>query len=67
MYKIIYPDVDSTIYEKYPDRNTSIDQIIELTKYTVGERKDDVIDPTSAWESNYNSRILIKFDVAEIS
>jgi len=67
MYKIIYPDVDSTIYEKYPDRNTSIDQIIELTKYTVGERKDDVIDPTSAWESNYNSRILIKFDVSEIT
>jgi hypothetical protein len=59
----IYPNVDSTIYELYPEKNTGIDQILELTKHTVGE-SDDLGD---VYSSNYNSRILIKIDLSNIS
>lgn len=67
MYKIIYPRKDATIYERYPERNTGIDEILELTKFAVGEPHDDVISPYASWEHNYNSRILMQFDMSDLS
>jgi len=67
VYKILYPKRDATIYEAYPNRNTGIDQILELTKYAVGERRNDVEDINSSWGEQYNSRILLDFDLSNIS
>lgn len=69
MYKIIYPTKDATIYEKYSNRNTGIDEILELTKFTIGERYQDITDEYeySTWDKTYNSRILIKFDLSDIN
>jgi hypothetical protein len=66
MYKILYPDKDATLYEKYPDQNTGVDQILEITKITAGAP----VKGTSGieyWDKNYNSRILIKFDLSDVS
>lgn len=64
MYKILYPKQDATIYERYPERNTGVDQILEIKKYAIGEPYDDVADPIAAWGRTYNSRILIQFDLS---
>lgn len=66
MFKIIYPQKDATIYERYPERNTGIDQILELTKYTVGEYAPDVDSVYTQWESTFNSRMLIKFSLSGV-
>ncbi len=50
----IYNIKDATIYEQYPKLNTGIDNILELSK---------VIDNTAS----FNSRILLKFDLAEFT
>lgn len=55
----IYPVYDATLYEKYPKRNTGIDQIIELDK-TLPDVPD--IDGFY-WDGVYNSRIVMKFDI----
>jgi hypothetical protein len=52
----IYTEKDATIYEKYPQRNTGIDQILELVKTTSGSRLDDLFQIAS-----YNTRILMTF------
>ena len=56
MYRIYYAERDTTLYEKHPDQNTGIDQILELTKIASGSRLDGFIQPRT-----YNSRILIDF------
>ena len=56
MYRIFYAEKDTTLYEKYPEQNTGIDQILELTKVTSASRVDGVIQANS-----YNSRILLDF------
>lgn len=56
MYRIFYPERDATIYEKYPSKNTGIDQILELTKIASGSRWNGQIQ-----SNTYNSRILINF------
>lgn len=48
-----YPKKDATIYEYYPIRNTGLDAILDISKTTVDT-------------DNYNSRILIDFDLQEI-
>lgn len=63
MFWTIFPQYDSTIYEKYPERNTGIDQILELSKFAINSKADDGV----YWDSTSNSRILIKFDLQEIS
>lgn len=63
MFKILYPTQDSTIYEKYPERNTGIDQILELTKHAEGEYAPDIDSIFTQWETTYNSRILLKFPI----
>ena len=56
MYYHIFTDRDATIYEKYPERNTGIDQIIELTKIASGSKLHGIIQANT-----YNSRFLIDF------
>lgn len=67
MFKLIYPSKDATIYERQPYKNTGVDQILELLKNTEGNRATDQADSAYAWENTYNSRILIKFDITDIS
>jgi len=66
MFRILYALKDTTIYDKYPDTNTGIDQIIELTKNTLGQPYQTVLSEELGWEQTYNSRILIKFDLTPI-
>jgi len=49
-----YPTKDATIYERYPDKNTGLDSILELSK---------IVDNTSS----YNSRILLDFNAQAIA
>lgn len=49
-----YPKKDATIYEQYPEKNTGLDAILEVTK---------LIDNSSS----YNSRALLDFDYSAIS
>lgn len=66
MYQTLYPIYDSTIDSQYPSRNEGLDQILTLRKVTAGEPtvlgEEDVV-----FEKNFNSRILIKFDLTEVS
>lgn len=66
MYKLLYPRRDASIHELHPYRNSGVDQIIDITKYAIGETYDDVIDPLASWGKNYNSRILLQFDIDDI-
>lgn len=63
MIYAIYPSLDTTIYEHYPEKNTGIDPILELTKQTTGEQ--DINGDVFA--NTYNSRILIKLDLSSVS
>lgn len=66
MFKIIYPLKDTTIYDRYPEKNVGIDQIIEITKYTQGDSYQSSITENYPWPETYNSRILMKFDLTPI-
>lgn len=59
----VYPNIDATIYEYFPNRNTGIDPILEITKYTANSKAPN----GDIFTSNYNSRVLIKFPLADIS
>ncbi len=50
----IYSIKDATIYEQYPKLNTGIDSALEISK---------VVDNTAS----FNSRILLKFDLSELT
>lgn len=63
MFRIIYPIKDATIYDRYPEKNTGIDQIVELTKNTRGAPYQSVYTEGMPWPETYNSRILMKFDI----
>lgn len=54
-----YPTRDATIYEQYPNRNTGLDAILEISKVLVATG--------SAISGSYNSRILLDFDYSAIS
>jgi hypothetical protein len=56
MIQLYYPERDTTLYELYPDKNTGIDQMLELTKITSGSLLNGEIQANT-----YNSRILIDF------
>ena len=55
VYKI-FPEKDTTIYSKYPDMNTGLDQILEISNE----------NSLLAGSTPYASRILIKFPTSEI-
>ncbi len=63
MYKILWPTKDATIYERFSDKNTGVDQILELYSVKIGQS----ITEDNQWESNYNSRILLHFDVSSLN
>ena len=56
MNRIFYAERDTTLYERYPDQNTGIDQILELTKIASGSKLNGLIQGNT-----YNSRFLIDF------
>ena len=66
MYKLLYPKKDAAIHELHPNRNSGVDQIIDITKFAIGEQYDDIIDPLASWGKTYNSRILIQFDLSDL-
>lgn len=56
MYRIFYAERDASLYERFPDKNTGIDQILELTKNQSGS----IVD--GRYRANtFNTRILIDF------
>ena len=55
VYKI-FPEKDTTIYSKYPDMNTGLDQILEISNEKT----------LLAGSTPYASRVLIKFPTSEI-
>ena len=57
MYQLYFVDKDTTIYERFPNRNTGIDAILELTKIASGSKINGEIQANT-----YNSRILIDFN-----
>ena len=62
MYKHYYAQRDTTLYEFFPTRNTGRDSIIELTKVPSGSTFEG-----DYYTKNYNSRILLQFDLTSIS
>jgi len=56
MYRIFYAEKDTTLYERFPEQNTGIDEILELTKNASGSKIEGKIRANT-----YNSRILIDF------
>jgi hypothetical protein len=56
MYQLYFVDKDTTIYERFPNRNTGIDAILELTKIASGSKLNGEIQADT-----YNSRILVDF------
>jgi len=56
MYRIFYAERDTTLYERFPNRNTGIDQIIELTKNQSGS----IVDGRYR-SKTFNSRMIIDF------
>jgi hypothetical protein len=63
MFYSIFPQYDATLYEQFPNRNTGVDQILELVKVAINSK--DAMG--TIWENTFNSRVLIKFDLSEIS
>jgi len=51
MYHLYYPERDTTLYERYPYKNTGIDPLLELIKTT----------SSSLFHTSYNTRFLIDF------
>ena len=52
--RIIYPDKDATVYSEFPNKNTGLDEILEIASYT-----DLISRPQKA-------RILLQFPQTEI-
>ena len=56
MNRIFYAERDTTLYEKFPEQNTGIDQILELTKIASGSKLNGIIQAQT-----YNTRFIIDF------
>ena len=52
MYRLFYAERDATIYERFTERNTGVDQILELIK---------ISSASSDFSNTFNTRILIDF------
>jgi len=66
MFKTIYPNKSAVLYSQFPEKNTSRDQILDLLKIASGEPTIEG-EETSYFSDTYNSRILLQFDISEIS
>ena len=67
MYKTLYPSRDTTLYSRHPSRNTGADQILEIVKTPSGSAIEDILGSHEYWDTNYNSRILMDFDISAVS
>lgn len=56
MYQLFYTERDNTLYERFPEQNAGIDQILELTKIASGSNLNGEIQADT-----YNTRILLDF------
>ena len=63
MYYSIYPTFDATMYEFHEEMNTGVDQILELQKIAMNSKAPD----GTFWAGSFNSRILLTFDLTELS
>ena len=61
MIRIYYTERDATLYEKRPDRNTGIDEVLELTKIASESRAFENGTDLGIQTDTYNTRILIDF------
>jgi len=52
MYRLFYAERDATIYERFTERNTGVDQILELIKLS---------SASADFSDTFNTRILIDF------
>jgi len=66
MYKTLYPTKDSVLYSHSPEQNVGVDQVLELMKDTVGAPSLEG-DSTVYHAATYNSRILVQFDLTDVS
>ena len=58
----IYAENDTTLYEKYPNRNTGIDQLLELVKTNSGSMLQGNMQGNT-----YNTRMLINFNGPQLT
>ena len=58
----IYAENDTTLYEKYPNRNTGIDQLLELVKTNSGSMFQGNMQGNT-----YNTRMLINFNGPQLT
>ena len=61
MIRVYYAERDTTLYEKYSERNAGIDRILELSKIASGSRAFENGISLGIQANTYNSRILIDF------
>lgn len=66
MYKIVYCQNDATLYERFPDTNSGVDEILELEPVKAGQPIGNGTDADNYYNTTYNSRLLLKFDVSNI-
>ena len=66
MFKTLYPNKNSSLFSQDPEKNTSQDQILDLLKFATGEPTIEG-DESTYYPATYNSRILIQFDLSEVS
>tara|TARA_R110001592_G_scaffold360348_1_gene668574 strand:- start:333 stop:1535 length:1203 start_codon:yes stop_codon:yes gene_type:complete len=61
MHRIYYAEKDTTLYERHPERNAGVDQIIELIKVASGSRAFENGIDLGIQASSYNTRMIIDF------
>lgn len=66
MFRTIYPTKSNVLYSQFSEKNTGKDQILDLIKISSGEPAIDG-DETTNYAETYNSRILLQFDLTDIS
>lgn len=66
MFKTIFPTKHNCIYSQFPEKNCGKDQVVEIIKISAGEPAIDG-DETTNYAETYNSRILLEFDITDIS
>ena len=65
MFKTIFANKDAVLRSAYPEQNDGTDEILEISKDTVGFPSID--HDNVYFSTTYNSRTLIQFDLTEIS
>ena len=64
MFKVIYPIKDATVYSQYPDKNTGVDPLLEIGKWTFGSPSLED-DSTVYYDATHNSRTFLYFDLGQ--